>query len=264
MDISLSNAIIAETAQQRAMSEGELAAAVKTTVAPLLGGENVRVGETLVGDLQKLLAQMQAEQEERKVKLAHQQLSAVLTHLCGLENLTVEQQAQVTLMQLKIEALEAAVERETVTVAERKKALETKRRLEEQATKELADAEKSGDKTAIAAAQKKLAAAQTETAALNLEIADLDAKISSLKKDVSKLGSEVGALLAKLDYASLVVVLAAVSLSAAQATPADENLKKDEENAEKIPTALDIVRDSIEKAGEDIREEIVEKRIDTI
>ena len=74
----------------------------------------------------------------------------------------------------------------------------------------------------------------------------------------------MGALLAKLDYASLVVVLAAVSLSAAQATPADENLKKDEENAEKIPTALDIVRDSIEKAGEDIREEIVEKRIDTI
>ena len=68
MDISLSNAIIAE-AQQGGLPAGDLPAAAERVLQPLLGGENVRVVETLTGDLQRLLAQVRAEQDEKKLQL---------------------------------------------------------------------------------------------------------------------------------------------------------------------------------------------------
>ncbi|MBR0505082.1 MAG: hypothetical protein IJJ84_06710, partial [Kiritimatiellae bacterium] len=83
MDISLSNAIIAEArARDLPSPDGTAAARV---LQPILGGENVRVSAALVGDLQKLLAQLRSEQEEKKVQLARLQLSAVLTQLCAME-----------------------------------------------------------------------------------------------------------------------------------------------------------------------------------
>ena len=84
MDIALSNAIIAEAQQQGGLPAGDLPAAAERVLKPLLGGANVSVGETLTGDLQKLLAQVRAEQEEKKTQLAHQQLSAVLGQLCTI------------------------------------------------------------------------------------------------------------------------------------------------------------------------------------
>ena len=61
MDISLSNAIIAE-AQARDLPSLDGAAATRV-LQPILGGENVRVSTALVGDLQKLLAQVRSEQD---------------------------------------------------------------------------------------------------------------------------------------------------------------------------------------------------------
>ena len=52
--------------------------------------------------------------------------------------------------------------------------------------------------------------------------------------------------------------------SANDVTP-DEARKTDEEAGQKkIPTPLDVLRESLEKAVKDIREEIVEKRIETV
>ena len=109
MDISLSNAIIAETAQARDLSPegGGVGAAAERVLRPILGGDNVRVSSAITGDLQKLLAQVRAEQENKKVQLAHLQLSAVLGHLSAMADLTASQQAQVSAMQMQIDALEA-------------------------------------------------------------------------------------------------------------------------------------------------------------
>ena len=265
MDISLSNAIIAEAQQQGGLPAENLPAAAERVLQPLLGGENVSVGETLTGDLQKLLAQVRAEQEEKKMQLAHQRLSAVLGQLCAMSDLTAAQQQQVTEMQVKIAELEAAIERETTTADDRKEALEKKRKLEADAQKELDDAEKSGDADAIAKAKERLAGLQGEIDALDAEIAEIDARAEDLKKEVAGCGDDLSALLAKLDYSALVLVLAAITVSAADTMPVDNTNQDDEEEKKlKIPSPLDIVRESLKKAFEDICEEIAEKRMETV
>ena len=264
MDISLSNAIIAE-AQQGGLPAGDLPAAAERVLQPLLGGENVRVVETLTGDLQRLLAQVRAEQDEKKLQLAHQRLSAVLGQLCAMSDLSDAQQLQVVEMQVKIEELEAAIERETTTAAERKEALEKKRRLEADAQKDLDAAEEAGDEEAIAQAKKKLAGVQDEIAALNDEIAACDARTEDLKKEVERYGGELSDLLAKFDYPALLLVLAAITVSASDTMPPDTVRPDDEEKKDqKIPSPLDIVRESLKKAFEDICEEIAEKRMETV
>ena len=255
MDISLSNAIIAETAQARDLSPegGGVGAAAERVLRPILGGDNVRVSSAITGDLQKLLAQVRAEQENKKVQLAHLQLSAVLGHLSAMADLTASQQAQVSAMQMQIDALEAAVARERTTSAERKKAIETKRQLESDAQDELRKAEQAGDEVAVEAAQKRLAAAQAQVATLEAE-----------EKEIAGYSDDLTALLAKLDYPALVLVLAAISISASDATPSEARVEDDEQKGKKIPTTLDVVRESLEKAVEDIRDEIVEKRIESV
>ncbi len=262
MDISLSNAIIAETAQARDLpAESGSAARV---LQPILGGENVRVSSALTGDLQKLLAQVRSEQDEKKFQLAHLQLSAVLGHLCAMSDLSSAQQAQVAVMQAKIDALDAAIARETTTVADRKKALATKRRLESEAQEALKAAEKSGDEAAVAEAKHRLEGVQAEAAALDAEIAKLDASLDKLKEEVAGYGQEVSDLLAKFDYPALVLVLAAISLSANDAALPEAKQKDEEADVGKIPTSFDILRESLERAVKDIREEIVEKRIEAV
>ncbi len=241
MDISLSNAIIAETQQQGGLPQENLAAAAERVVQPLLGGENVRVSAALTGDLQKLLAQVRNEQEEKKFQLAQRQLSAVLGQLCAMSDLTDAQRLQVGELQVKIEGLEAAIAREATTLDDRKKALETKRKLEAEERDE------------------------QEIAELEQEIAGLETKIAAQKKEVEGYSHDLTDLLAKLDSPALVLVLAAITVSAADTVTADNAPGTDEvEDEQKIPSPLEIMRDALEKAVEDIREEIVEKRIETV
>ena len=261
MDISLSNAIIAETAQARGAPPQN--GTMERVLQPILGGENVRVSAALTGDLQKLLAQVRSEQEEKKLQFAHQRLSAVLGHLCAMSDVTAAQQAQITEMQMQIEELEAAVERETTTVEDRKKDLEAKRRLEDDAQKELEAAEQSGDKEKIAEARDQLAGVRAEVAALNAEIAQHDVRIAELKKTVAGCGDRLSGLLAKLDYPALVLVLAAITLSADDVLP-NQAAQPDESEEKKIPTPIEVLRESLEKAVKDIREEILEKRIEAV
>ena len=262
MDISLRNAIIAEArARDLPSPDGTAAARV---LQPILGGENVRVSAALVGDLQKLLAQVRSEQDEKKLQLAQQRLSAVFGHLCAMSDVSSAQQAQVVEIQMQIETLEAAIERETTTVEDRKKDLEKKRSLESDAQKDLESAEKSGDEKAIAEAKERLAGAQAEVVALDKEIAQHNANLTALDNEVSACGDKLAGLIAKLDYPALVLVLAAITITANDVTP-DEVRKPDEEDGQKkIPTPLDVLRESLEKAVKDIREEIVEKRIETV
>ena len=262
MDISLSNAIIAEArARDLPSPDGTAAARV---LQPILGGENVRVSAALVGDLQKLLAQVRSEQDEKKLQLAQQRLSAVFGHLCAMSDVSSAQQAQVVEIQMQIETLEEAIKRETTTVEDRKKDLEKKRRLESDAQKDLESAEKSGDEKAIAEAKERLAGAQAEVVALDKEIAQHNANLTALDNEVSACGDKLAGLIAKLDYPALVLVLAAITITANDVTP-DEARKTDEEAGQKkIPTPLDVLRESLEKAVKDIREEIVEKRIETV
>ena len=262
MDISLSNAIIAEArARDLPSPDGTAAARV---LQPILGGENVRVSAALVGDLQKLLAQVRSEQDEKKLQLAQQRLSAVLGHLCAMSDVSSAQQAQVVEIQMQIETLEEAIKRETTTVEDRKKDLEKKRSLESDAQKDLESAEKSGDEKAIAEAKERLAGAQAEVVALDKEIAQHNANLTALDNEVSACGDKLAGLIAKLDYPALVLVLAAITITANDVTP-DEVRKPDEEDGQKkIPTPLDVLRESLEKAVKDIREEIVEKRIATV
>ena len=264
MDISLSNAIIAEARQQGGLPAENLPADAGRVLKPLLGGTNVSVGSALTGDLDKLLAQVRAEQDEKKVQLAHQQLSAVLTQLNAMSDLTAEQQQQVTVMQVKIAALEAAIERETTTVEERKKALATKRQLETQTQKDLETAEASEDEAAVAEAKERLAGVQNEIAALDKEIADLDARIDGLQTNVADIGRELSTLLVKLDYPSLVVVLAAITVSASDTVQQDAGQNKEDDGKLKIPSPLDVLRESLEKAFKELGEEIAEKRMETI
>ena len=126
------------------------------------------------------------------------------------------------------------------------------------------DAEKSGDEKAIAEAKERLAGAQAEVTALDKEIAQHDANLSALDNEVAACGDNLTSLLAKLDYPALVLVLAAITVTANDVTP-DEARKTDEEAGQKkIPTPLEVLRESLEKAVKDIREEIVEKRIATV
>lgn len=263
MDISLSNAIIAEAAQGRDMLPQDGTAAARV-LQPILGGENVRVSEAFTGDLQKLLAQVRSEQDEKKLQLAQQRLSAVLGHLCAMSDVTSAQQAQLAEMQVQIESLEAAVERETTTVEDRKKDLEEKRRLEGDAEKDLDAAEQSGNQEKIDAARERLAGVRAEIARLDGEIAQLDAKIAALDKDVASCGEKLSDLITKLDYSALVLVLAAITITAGDVTP-DQTQRPDKADEQKtVPTPLEVLRDSLEKAFRDIRKEIVEKRIETV
>ena len=265
MDISLSNAIIAEAAQSRDQPFPDGTAAAARVLQPLLGGENVRVSAALTGDLQKLLAQIRSEQDEKKLQLAHQRLSGVLGNLCAMSGVTSAQQAQVVEIQMQIESLEEAIERETTTVEDRKKALEAKRRLESDAQKDLESAEKSGDKEKIAEARDRLAGVRAEVAALDMEIAQHDVRISELEKEVAGCGDRLSGLLAKLDYPALVLVLAAITLSADDVTPNKVPQTDDADEKKKgVPTPLEVLRESLERAVKDIREEIVEKRIEPV
>ena len=192
-------------------------------------------------------------------------LSAVLGQICAMSDLTTAQQQQVSLIQVKIEELEAAIERETTTAADRKESLDKKRQLEDDAQKELKAAEEAGDEEAIAAAKEKLAGLQGEIDALNDEIATIDARVEDRKKEVEGCGRDISDLLAKFDYPALVLVLAAITVSASDMVPAaDANPDDEEKEKLKIPSPLDIVRESLEKAFEDICEEIAEKRMETV
>ena len=265
MDITLSNAIIAEAQQQGGLPAGNLPAAAERVLQPLLGGENVRVRETLVGDLQKLLAQVRVEQDEKKMQVAHQRLSAVLGQLCAMSDLSDAQQKQVVEMQMEIERLESAIERETTTAADRQEAIAKKRNLEAEAQKELKAAEEAEDEEAIAEAKAKLDGLQGEIEALDAEIDEIDARIKGLQKEVEGYGAELTDLLAAFDYPALVLVLAAITVSASDTMPVDDASQEDEEKKGlKIPSPLDIVNESLKKAFEDICEEIAQKRMETV
>ena len=129
---------------------------------------------------------------------------------------------------------------------------------------DLRAAEQAGDEVAVEAAQKRLAAAQAQVATLEAEIAKIDADIRDAEKEIAGYSDDLTALLAKLDYPALVLVLAAISISASDATPSEARVEDDEQKGKKIPTTLDVVRESLEKAVEDIRDEIVEKRIESV
>ncbi len=265
MDITLSNAIIAEAQQQGGLPAGDLPATAERVLQPILGGENVRVRETLVGDLQKLLAQVRVEQDEKKMQVAHQRLSAVLGQLCAMSDLSDAQQKQVVEMQMEIERLESAIEREKTTAEDRQKTIAKKRDLEAEAQKELKAAEEAGDEEAIAEAKSKLDGVQGEIDALDDELKEINARLEDLNKEVEGCGADLTDLLAKFDYPALVLVLAAITVSASDTMPADDASRDDEEKKGlKIPSPLDIVNESLKKAFEDICEEIAEKRMQTV
>ena len=83
--------------------------------------------------------------------------------------------------------------------------------------------------------------------------------------NVDDIGRELSDLLVKLDYPSLVVVLAAITVSASNMVPQDAMQDKEEDDGKlKIPSPLDVLRDSLEKAFKELGEEIAEKRMETI
>ena len=121
------------------------------------------------------------------------------------------------------------------------------------------------DEAAAAEAKGRLDGVRDEIAALEAAVAKDDAGIKRRKEEVDGLGNDLAKLLAKLDYPALVLVLAAITVSASDTMVSNDAHPDDEEKgAVKIPSPLDVVRESLKEAFEDICEEIAEKRMETV
>ena len=240
-------------------------------VAPLLGGKNVTVTSAGIGDLEKLLMQLKAESDEKRSQLASIKLSGALAQ---------SEADAMLVLSLKIEELEAAIERETTTLAERKTKLEEARRLKEEADAKAAAKEESAAEESETTVETKVETKETETtvketeaeeeaavpteeeiAALEKAVTESEAKIASLQNDVKATRTELQTHVGKLDFKAMQLISDAIRLSADDVESAREiklDEKDDEEKKKTFP--VEILRESIENVLEDLREEILERR----
>ncbi|MBP5510390.1 MAG: hypothetical protein J6Z49_05680 [Kiritimatiellae bacterium] len=252
-------------------------AAAGKPVAPLLGGKNVTVTSAGIGDLEKLLMQLRAESAEKRSQLASIKLSGALEQLVAKNAIEQSESNAMQLLALKIEELDAAIERETTTLEERKTQLETARRLKEEADEKAAAKEESAVEESEATVEKEVETKETETeiseeaavpteeeiAALEKAVTESEAMIASLQSNVKATREELQNHIGKLDFKAMQTLSDAIRISASDATAAQEITldakdKDDEEAKKAIP--VEIIRESIEKVLEDLREEILERR----
>ena len=249
-------------------------------VAPLLGGKNVTVTSAGIGDLEKLLMQLKAESDEKRSQLASIKLSGALEQLVAQNELAQSEADAMLVLSLKIEELEAAIERETTTLAERKTKLEEARRLKEEADAKAAAKEESAAEESETTVETKVETKETETtvketeaeeeaaipteeeiAALEKAVTESEAKIASLQNDVKATRTELQTHVGKLDFKAMQLISDAIRLSADDVESAREiklDEKDDEEKKKTFP--VEILRESIENVLEDLREEILERR----
>ena len=257
------------------------AAGAAKTVAPLLGGKNVTVSSAGIGDLEKLLMQLKAENDEKRSKLASIKLSVALEQLVAKNAIEQSEANAMMILSLKIEELDAAIKRETTTLAERKAQLEEARRLKAEADEKAAQKEDSAEEDSQATVETKVETKETKTdaktaevkeeeavpteeeiAALEKSVTESEAKIASLQSDVKATREELQSHVSKLDFKAMQVLSDAIRLSADDASAGREIKLDEKEETEETQKSLpvEILREAIQKVVEDLREEITERR----
>lgn len=195
-EIKFNPSLSAAVATQGAAAGEQPSVQQEKQVAPLLGGENVKVSSAAMSDLEKLVARLKSEDDETRAGVARMRLTAVMTALdtanvrlsqeqaAAAEDMIVQQEAQAALegelaaiyaaygigagdnasavMDAKIKSLEQAVERAVQEGKDHNAAVEkAKEKLaREQAKLDRLENAQVKDEVAIAAAQEAVAAAQ--------------------------------------------------------------------------------------------------------
>lgn len=313
----LNTSVTSATAAQQ--SETQVLGKPQGTAKPLLGGNSLTVTTVLSGDLEKLVARIQDESQNTRLSLTLNSLStlnAALTdvqkrdlarldelgqELKGLEGKLDSLQADLEtktasseLMALKIQELEAAVERavqegkdhnETV-----RKAKETRDRDQEkldrlqnaetkdeaaiaaaenalassQAALDAAVAVQSGDAAKIQSAQNNLTAAQTQKDALDAEIADIKQNVVDVQNRIGSVNKQITSCLSSLGEKTLENIAATLhqvadAFGVAESAQSPSDQKKAEEK-EIANNPLNSIRESLDRLDEAMDQAIGENR----
>lgn len=289
------------------------------TAKPLLGGNSLTVTTALSGDLEKLVARIKDENQNTRLSLtlgSLHTLNAALTdaqkrslskldglnqELKGLngnlESLQADLETKTSssqLMELKIQELEAAVER---AIQEGKDHNETVRKAKEtrdrdqakldqlknavtkdeaaiaaaenalassQAALDAAVAVQSGDAAKIQSAQNNLTAAQTQKTELDNQIAGIKQDIAKVQNQIASVNQQISDCLASLGEKALNSIAATLhqvadAFSEAEETQSPSDQKKVEEK-EIANNPLNIIRESLDRLDDAMTQTIGENR----
>ena len=259
--------------------QAEQAQPAAEAAAPILSGQSVTVTSAAASDLEKLVAQLKNENDDRAASMAkrrlaslldvytarHGELSARQTRVLqeiaanndSIAGLTEElkkvladlaaAEGRSTVMQSKIESLERAVAQAVEDgKAHREAIAKLKAQIAADADNEdlkarLAKEEKAleNSEKALSKARTDLAGAQAAAGAIAAEIRSLAASADKLKADIAGLKSANAALAAKIDPQTISGLLAAFE-EEASAAPAGRNTSAaEEEKAERKAIAND-------------------------
>lgn len=257
----------------------------KTTAAkepaPLLGGESVTVSQPM-SDLEKLVARLKVENDDRKTSLVKQHLSSVLDaytarygelsakqseilvsiaannesissltgELEGAQKELSSAQADSAVMQAKIDSLERAVEQAVEDgKIHRENVAKLKEQLAEDVENEDLQAELAEEEAALELAEKTiskneadLASAQAAAGSLSAKIESLSGKVASLKSQISSLEDNNAELAGQLDSKTVGNLLALFAAEEKPDAPERSNSPAEEKKAEKKEIANDPAR----------------------
>ena len=232
-------------------ADGAKTAAAGKQVAPLLGGPSVSVTQAPSSDLEKLVAKLKNENDDRQASLARQRLSALLNAYTARYGALSDQQtqvleeiaanndaiaklmpdyqkaqadlayadAQMVIMQAKIDEVQHAVDR---AVAEGKAHREAVAKLKEQLARDVDNedlkAELAKEEATVSLLEeekgnldKELHAAISQAAAQEAKLDTLHAAVDELKGKIASLEASNKALAGKLDSQTITNLLAAFS-----------------------------------------------------
>lgn len=242
--------------------------AAQKSVAPLLGGPSVSVTQAPSSDLEKLVAQLKNENDDRKASLAKQRLSALLdVYTARYGELSVQQtqtleeiaanndsiadltgdlkkaladlsaaDAQSAILQAKIDEVQAAIDR---AVADGKAHREKVAKLKEQLARDIenedlkAELEKEEAEVSRLDAEKELLDKERKTViaqavAQEAKLDTLHASVDKLKGEIASLESANKELAGKLDSQTITNLL--VAFEAQSSAPAIEVKRSAAEN----------------------------------
>ncbi|MBQ7189515.1 MAG: hypothetical protein IJR99_08895 [Kiritimatiellae bacterium] len=313
----LNTSITSATATRQSETQG--LGKPQGTAKPLLGGTSLTVTTALSGDLEKLVARVKDETQNTRLALTLGSLNTLnealtdvqkrklaeldtldqqLKGLNGdLESLQADFETKTSssqLMELKIQELEAAVERAIQEGKDHneavRKAKETRDRDQEkldrlknaetkdeaaiataenalassQAALDAAVAVQSGDAAKIQSAQNNLTAAQTQKSELDNQIAGIKQDITAVQNQIASVDQQMADCLASLGdkalnniAATLRQVADAFGGTEETQSPADQ---KKEEAKELANNPLNIIREALDRLDEAITQTVGENR----
>lgn len=188
--------------------------------APILGGANVRVAAG-GGDLEKLLAQMQLEDEEKRLKMARERLASVLDLI---EAMNAQQASAHSEAYTKIDQYAREMEEIEAAISAKEQEISRQDTTIQQAQRDVSSAQQVSDRAQreVASAQRAVDSAQTALDGLTQRPgesdADFAARQAQAEADLAQAQQALANTQASAGQASAALSMAQDNLAAAQAS----------------------------------------------